>query len=505
MGLPLFVEPVKLDLANKTSIKTGATSPPRSDSRRLSRSEIRDRRNGIRRAGVRIYSSAQRTVSRSARERFLPWVEASSLSRAQDPTEAAGADRRSGMFRGVLREMSGSDERRRERLEERMSSLFNPTSGSAPPEHENMSEGVDLGWWSAIDGHRLTHVRRSRAVGCFPENVPILASVNQSLSRPQQAPHSQMNRVADGPRFLPPRRSHPRQNQESTTARSGDLSPLDPHTVRSLNARQMMPMRGGALGMDGLGDRERSLSPEGWDTLLSTLTPDPQPPSAGSSFASLAASQTAGPSSGTPTSAPDTTGETLLDAPCESGCENSDLEIDDPDYEHPDFAGIRRSRQDMRDLELTRANRVALNTGDHRMEIAGHLTPGSRITRQINTANGPLTIYERQGQAIEPTRPPRPTNNISQSAWFGQFSVEAPGQEDVSPEGPGQNPEDANLPTLANPMASEDDWAGMQRIVRSLARREDIPDEWWADAGLSRTLGQEESITTSSGTLRQNI
>ncbi|CCF44651.1 hypothetical protein CH063_03387 [Colletotrichum higginsianum] len=29
---------------------------------------------------------------------------------------------------------------------------------------------------------------------------------------------------------------------------------------------------------------------------------------------------------------------------------------------------------------------------------------------------------------------------------------------------------------------------GMQMIVRNLARREDIPDEWWAGAGLSRTL-----------------
>jgi len=43
--------------------------------------------------------------------------------------------------------------------------------------------------------------------------------------------------------------------------------------------------------LDGLGDRDRSLSPEGpsgaaWDTLLSSITPDPQPPSAGSSFAS---------------------------------------------------------------------------------------------------------------------------------------------------------------------------------------------------------------------------
>lgn len=55
--------------------------------------------------------------------------------------------------------------------------------------------------------------------------------------------------------------------------------------------------------IDGLGDRERSLSPDTngtWDTLLTTLTPDPQPPSAGSSFASVtgstATSQSTAPS-----------------------------------------------------------------------------------------------------------------------------------------------------------------------------------------------------------------
>ncbi|ELR04592.1 hypothetical protein GMDG_06874 [Pseudogymnoascus destructans 20631-21] len=48
--------------------------------------------------------------------------------------------------------------------------------------------------------------------------------------------------------------------------------------------------------VDGLGDRERSLSPGGdgeWDTLLTTISPDPQPPSAGSSFASTSASDAA--------------------------------------------------------------------------------------------------------------------------------------------------------------------------------------------------------------------
>lgn len=33
---------------------------------------------------------------------------------------------------------------------------------------------------------------------------------------------------------------------------------------------------------------------------------------------------------------------------------------------------------------------------------------------------------------------------------------------------------------------AEDDWIGMQRIVRRLAQREDIPDGWWVEAGLTR-------------------
>ena len=30
----------------------------------------------------------------------------------------------------------------------------------------------------------------------------------------------------------------------------------------------------------------------------------------------------------------------------------------------------------------------------------------------------------------------------------------------------------------------------MQAILDRLARREDIPDDWWAGAGLSRTIGR---------------
>ncbi|TWU71857.1 hypothetical protein ED733_003348 [Metarhizium rileyi] len=481
MGLPLFVEPVVSDLPNNASIKAGVTSP-RSESRRPTRTDLR--RNAMRRTGgVRVYSPAQRTLSHNARDRLLPWAESSSF-RAQDPIEAAAADRRSGMFREVLREVSGSDERRRERLEERMSSLFNPTTASAPWERESMSEGVDQGWLSAADGRRLAHMRRSRV----------------------QSPHSQVNRVPDGP-LLPTRRSYPHPRRDSAAVGGRDMSPFDPRMIRSSNVHHLVPSRRGTLGMDGLGDRERSLSPELWDTLLSTLTPDPQPPSARSSFTSASATHT-GPSSGTPTTAPEIIREPSIDAPCESGCEHSDLEMDDPNYEHPEFRRIRRERRNAALDQANNVNRVAFATGDPRMEVARPFTPGSRTTRQIHTPNGPLTIYEssgRLGQPVEPTHPSRPASNHPQDIWAGEISVEVSGQRGDGHDEPGQNQEEVASPTHVNPMASEDDWAGMQRIVRSLARREDIPDEWWADAGLSRTIRQEQTSTTVSGALRQNV
>lgn len=169
---------------------------------------------------------------------------------------------------------------------------------------------------------------------------------------------------------------------------------------------------------DGLGDRNRSLSPEGdsvWDTLQSTVTPDPQPPSVGSSFASTSAltsasvsQSAAAASSRTSFTYPDMAGDSGLEPPCESGCENdSDTEGDDDD-EFPDtwprfpsaFHLARRSYADV--------TRSSGSSSDDPLELLGGV-------------------------------------------------------------------------------------ASIQRFISNLARRENIPDEWWAEAGLSRTLAREGS------------
>lgn len=84
--------------------------------------------------------------------------------------------------------------------------------------------------------------------------------------------------------------------------------------------------------VDGLGDRQRSLSPEMWDTLLTTLTPDPEPPSLNSSFASGPTSRT---QSTAATSFPTPSAQPQTQSQAQGG---SEPVLNDPDCEYEDHA-----------------------------------------------------------------------------------------------------------------------------------------------------------------------
>ncbi len=194
----------------------------------------------------------------------------------------------------------------------------------------------------------------------------------------------------------------------------------------------------------GLGDRDRSLSPEGassWETLLHTIAPDPQPLSVGSSFASTTASAVQSQSGPTGSSSTSLTGMDIVDEdvisfglPCESGCEDSDTDSYFDDDDMP-IASIVDATLDAVNRERRRDRR---------------LTP----------------------------RTPRSYADVVASALAPAPS--APGTASQNSTSTG----DDQLHVLGG-------IGGMQNIVRSLARREDIPDEWWAEAGLSRTLPHE--------------
>ncbi|KAG9240833.1 hypothetical protein BJ878DRAFT_523929 [Calycina marina] len=89
-----------------------------------------------------------------------------------------------------------------------------------------------------------------------------------------------------------------RPNNDAT-----ERSPRAQNFLSRANARRIHDgLTRETMAMDGLGDRELSLSPpspSAWDTLLRTITPDPQPLSAGSSFASTSVSTDVAASSNT--------------------------------------------------------------------------------------------------------------------------------------------------------------------------------------------------------------
>ncbi|KAI0098881.1 hypothetical protein GGR51DRAFT_536750 [Nemania sp. FL0031] len=166
--------------------------------------------------------------------------------------------------------------------------------------------------------------------------------------------------------------------------------------------------------VDGLGDRDRSLSPGSdagvWDTLQSTLTPDPQPPSIGSSFGSTTVSVTTQANGINSVDTSMTTPNEETEPPCDPVMDNSASDGED-------------------------------DIGDQQIEPSRQPTPHGRRRSYADVAAEP---YSRQSPESADTNDPE---------WL----------------------------------------SGMHRIVQNLASRVDIPDEWWLQAGLSRSMSWEDS------------
>lgn len=207
--------------------------------------------------------------------------------------------------------------------------------------------------------------------------------------------------------------------------------------------------------IDGLGDRQRSFSPDedresdAWETLLTTITPDATLPSADSSFASTAASASTNPmrdgasnrqTQPTSLGSSSTTMHMILDPY--------------PEYLHPcDFPDFTSDSDTEAELDLESRPPAALRRHRH---TRSRYSSGVGSTQD---SQPPITILSRT-----PTRP-----SISS----------------LPPPDP----------------ASDLELQQMQAIVDRLARREDIPDEWWAAAGLSRTMGRRLEVGRDSPNL----
>lgn len=203
---------------------------------------------------------------------------------------------------------------------------------------------------------------------------------------------------------------------------------------RSVNEANLQPVHRRSV-IDGLGDRERSFSPDddqehdAWETLLTTITPDVQLPSADSSFTSAAASASTGAS--------------------RSGTSNS-----------------------------TNSSQTLPSSLDSSAAVQMILDPYPEI---LNPCDWPSSDSDTEAELDLNPRPSvfrrhRLLESLRRPAGVGST-------QDSQPP----------IPTIAFSFSqdtADPDLQQMQAILDRLARREDIPDEWWAAAGLSRTMGR---------------
>ncbi|PYH95128.1 hypothetical protein BO71DRAFT_440484 [Aspergillus ellipticus CBS 707.79] len=273
----------------------------------------------------------------------------------------------------------------------------------------------------------------------------------EATSRPEQDPPSFT------PRFAPAIAYH-RTASPHTRPDSLRLSPfLRPDNIggdlsiaaafpslrrvgqRSIN-EATRPARESAV--DGLGDRQRSVSPDddhandAWETLLTTITPDTNLPSADSSFTSASASGTNASTIGTTRSS--ATSLQNMSNPMDPSAIQRALDPY-PEFLNPcDYPSSTDSESDS-------------ESGISQQSLFRRY----RRIRQMESL--------RRAQHLQSTmsnHPPIPTISFA----------------------------------FSDSSSTDPDLQQMQAILDRLARREDIPDEWWAAAGLSRTLGRRIGV-----------
>ncbi|KAK8089421.1 hypothetical protein PG997_004382 [Apiospora hydei] len=411
MGLPLFIAPVESDITSKPSTKSSADpaharSPIRRSERRRQLHETREHR-------LRLLAALQ------ANDDSLTQPESTGRASgtASPSTDALRSSRHSPSAYDDILGLVRDHRDRRDRREALRSRPPHPDTNIQHEEsflradgpepryvtwsNESTPDLASTNWGQVVNlsnGGSLLYRSRLREANASSANSPALYTVQPHDYPPSASRLTQRLRESNssgaGTRASRSQVPDPGEYLDEYRRRRRDAQSDAPRV--SSRPRAWRSVR----YVDGLGDRDRSLSPEDsnvWDTLQSTLTPDPQPPSVGSSFASTTASvgtsQTTASSANTSVTHPDETAE----LPCEPVADHS--ESDGEDEEH--------------------------RTGPSRRTIALSSRSYADVVALPPARGGPERLE-----------------------WLSD----------------------------------------MQRIVQGLASRQDIPDQWWAAAGLSRSF-----------------
>ncbi|KAI1756283.1 hypothetical protein F4782DRAFT_485556 [Xylaria castorea] len=401
MGLPLFIPPVESDVPAKLAPKRPADpSHTRSPIRRTERRrQLNERERRLRMLDA--IQAADYASPRQVRSALQPPSTTRSVSRPADAPRGPG--RRSPRLENPriseLTEHLDLERRYLGRPSTELSRVFSidPVGDDAHHHLNPEASGTQVSEWPSSPHHSLL-------ADSFTSRLPL----DRALISGRSSWRRESNRDNEESRY------RHRSRRDRLRQLQSELQDLEARNSARTEAAMRRAQR--ARYPDGLGDRDRSLSPEGdgvWDTLQSTLTPDPQPPSVGSSFASTVVSAS------TPLAH-------------STGSVNTSITTPDEEIEPPCDPAMGNSSSDSED--------------------------------------------DVEEQPIEPSRQPTPR------ALRSYADVVAEPQSRQSPES-------------ADTIDHDREWlSGMHRIVRGLASRGDIPDEWWAQAGLSRSMSWEDAI-----------
>ncbi|KAJ5814009.1 uncharacterized protein N7503_000759 [Penicillium pulvis] len=403
MGIPLWREPTESD-AFKSAVEKDSSASARSAIRRQATIR-RPSRHSARARGAGVLSSFHSQI----------------LDEIQRGMGEPQIGVRSPVLNlGISEDGLDLDTSRREALGR--NAARPPPSTSLPPDHlarwrSARDRALLQNLLSRTDSQPQTGERRA-SPSLTPNFAPAAAYRTGISPRPLDGPHLPTP---------PPLRRTDSRNHDPPSYNPAEFLSMDGIVGPARRRPHRDPI------MDGLGDRQRSVSPDdresnaAWETLLSTLTPDSHLPSTSTSFSSATA-----PTTDTSSRHSARQSRRLPPPPVHTALDPY------PDQLHPC------------DLSSSEDEDTPVNYNSSGPILFG--------------ASGlPLPLYRGAGlSSTMSNHPPIPT--IS-------FSFDS---------------------------SSDTDLQQMQAILDRLARREDIPDDWWAGAGLSRNMGRGLSTGTNA-------
>jgi len=255
--------------------------------------------------------------------------------------------------------------------------------------------------------------------------------------------------------------------------------------------------------VDGLGDRERSLSPfdenAQWDSFLNTVVPDPVAPTAESSFASAAASASfsnSHPSSragSTNTSA--SSSRTHLTVPSRRSPPTHDQFMRACDTSDDDTASDTDADEDAEPVPTAgawRYNPVTLRRRSRPsyFSVWPPRRDTERYSRQVMERTRDASAYVRS--FYSPNTAPSGSLRGVMSSPNGttRTRADAPRMEQLDgPIDEAATPSDDEIPPLVSIHSPLDrELQEARSLLDRLSRREDVGDDFWASVGLTRSF-----------------